>query len=92
MKLPLPTLLGPLVTKHGALVPQLLYRLLKIVLNNGPHTPRRALRAQRKTLIIAICKGIHLFFYDISDLTDRARKQLGSFNDGQANLLIAILL
>ena len=60
MKLPLPALLGPLVTKHGALVPKLLYRLLKIVLNNGPHTPRRALLRRAFASLVSLSDSLGL--------------------------------
>ena len=86
MKLALAAFLGPFVAKHRPPVPQTLRRCREIVLHHRPHAPRRALRAQRHTVVIAIREAVHLFFDDIGDLADGAGEQIRRLDNGQADL------
>ena len=82
MKLALATFLGPFVAKHRPHVPQALRCHSKVVLHHRPHTPRRPLRAQRHTVVIAIREAVHLFFDNIGDFADGAGKQIRRLDNG----------
>ena len=74
VKLALPTLLRALIPKHRSHVPQFLGCADQVVLYRRPNTPSGAFRAKRQTVTIAVFKGVHFFFDDVSDLADRSRK------------------
>ena len=90
MELPLTTFLWPLVAKHGAHVPEPLRRDREIMLHHRPHTARCALRTQGHAVVIAIRKGVHLFFDNIGDFTNRAGKEVGRLDNGQAHFRVAV--
>jgi len=60
------------------------------VLITGPHCTGGAFRAQGQTIAVTVGKGIHFFFNDIGDFTNRALKQVGTFDDWRSDFLIAI--
>ena len=90
VKLPLATLLGPLVAKHRPHVPKPLGGKGQIVLHHRSDTPCRPSGRRRHAVIIAVGKAVHFFFNNVGDLTDRAGKKIGRFNDRQSDFSIAV--
>ena len=92
MKLPVAALLRTLVAEHLAHVIKPLRRLRdQVVLDDGTHTARCPLGAQRQRFSVeAVDEGIHFFFDDIRHLADSALEQWRRFNNGHANRPVAI--
>ena len=60
------------------------------MLHDSPNTPGGALWPQRHTFFIAIVKGIHFFFDDIGDLTNRTGKEPGRLDNRQSNFCVTV--
>ena len=92
MKLAVTAFLWPLMPEHRTGVPKP-PGLIKEqpMLFRCTHAPGRTFGPQSKAIAVAVFKGIHLFFNDVSDFTDRSFEQLGMFDHGHTDFLIAVL-
>jgi hypothetical protein len=93
MELAITPLLRSLVAKHRTHVPQTLRLVIKqAVFFTGADATGCPFRAQRDAFAIAIIEGIHLFLDDVRDFADGTFEQVCGFQNGKANLLIAVAL
>ena len=89
VELPIAPLLWPLMSKHGAGIPQpLLLVVEQPVLICGSHTPGGTFRTQTDIITISIVETVHFLFNDISDFPDRTFKDLSPFYYGKPNFPI----
>ncbi|MNY19683.1 hypothetical protein D3C86_1531270 [compost metagenome] len=79
------------MTEHWADIPQALLLIVqKTMFDAGTYAARRSLRTQRQAIAIAVLKGIHLFFNDVSDFTDRAFEQWGLLYNRQTDFAVTV--
>ena len=90
MELPLSAFLRSLVAKHGPRVPKLLWGGDEVMLHRRTNTSGRAFRTQGQAVVVSIVERIHLFLNNIGDLSDRASKQSGRFDNRQANFAVTV--
>ncbi len=94
VKLPVPALLGPFATKHGANRVKFLDRVLGIqtMLYVGPRNRSRSFRTKGDQVAFAIRKGIHLLFDNVGIFPDASGKKLGPLHNGNPDLFEAKIL
>ena len=91
VELAIAALLRPLITEHRTTDPEPLYLVVEhTVFNTRAHHAGSRFRAQGEFLTVAIVKGIHLFFDDVSPGTDAPAEQRRVFHNRYANLLVTI--
>ncbi|MNE43981.1 hypothetical protein D3C80_1381860 [compost metagenome] len=92
VELAITAFLWALVAEHLADVPELLHLATTgdAVFEHSAHAGGGAFRAQGQGVAVTIIEGVHLFFDDVGDFTDRALEQLGELDDRRTDLAIAI--
>ena len=84
--------LGPFIAEDGGEVAQLLHHALgaEVVLDEGADDGRSALGTEGQAAAAAVLEGVHLLVDQLGPLADAAREQLGLFEEGGANLAVAV--
>ncbi|CAH0284404.1 hypothetical protein SRABI106_03357 [Rahnella aquatilis] len=91
IELTIATFLRAFVTEHRTDVPQTLFLIVQqTMFNTGAHAARRTFRTQRQAFAVAVFKGIHFFFHDISHFTDSAFKQWGLLYNRHTDFTVAV--
>ena len=91
IKLPVATLLRPLVPEHRTQAPELVARAAQQAVGDcRPGNAGGRLGAQRQAVAAEVLEGIHLLFDDIGVFADRALEQLRMLDDGHPHLFVAI--
>ena len=83
--------LGALVAEEGAVVDQLDGELaaVQVVLNDGTHDARRALRPQGHRTAAPVGESVHFLRHDVGGFADTTGEQRGFFEDRQLHVLVA---
>ena len=90
IELAIPAALGALTAEHGPCVeePGLPVAMHQTGFEIGPHDARRRLRTERDRglFLVPVAEREHLLFDDVRRLANGAREQLGTLEDGEADL------
>ena len=92
MELAIAAALGTLVPEHGPQVPEATRTIVEqVVLDDGTHHAGGAFGTQGEFLTIeGIAEGVHLLLDDVGDGAQAPGEQGGGFDDGRADLAVAI--
>ena len=92
MELAIATTLGTLVPEHGPQVPEATRTVIEqVVLDDGTHHAGGAFGTQGEFLTIeGIAEGVHLLLDDVGHGAQAPGEQGGGFDDGRADLAVAI--
>ncbi len=92
MKLPVTSLLGPLVAEHRTRGPEpLLLVVQQSVLDCGTDESGRRLGSQAQPVAATVLEAVHLLLDDVGVLADRAVEELGVLEERYAHFAVTVV-